>query len=576
MPRLAALVSVVGGVLTVAHKLTGNPLRHSLLKYATGPAYHAKVAFIENFHADFGRVVEAIIGDRRVYVFIDDLDRCDPPKAADLLQALHLMIPDGSDQHTFPIAYILGMDRNYVAAALTAKYKDLLPYMDADSTDNTDDANDVNNTDDTIPDKHREKLPDLQYGHSFLKKLIQLPLPLPRPDESRLSGFVEGTFAHAYGPVALASTLVHDSIEAIASGQGTPANVTAAKDGRETPATWCCFLQDPRERLKELLPIVAPSLGFNPRNMKAFEHLLRLHTRIWFEVGRRTPHGTMLREITLEQLAKYVCIRLEWPQLLTYMQSHRVEFRHLVECAEIAEGTRTADPVASQVAGGSGTAHVEPQRRPKDISEANRSALIDFCNRSDVLRKLILQGTADPGEFERFSLRPVRLRLLMSTFPTPDSGPASSIPDDLLDAIGNSDRFDAPPTATPDSADYWKRVPAGALLRGAQCQDEHGRGYDPDAERREGPVRYVDLKEFEIGMFPVTVHEFKRFLAAESESDPDREAPPVGGDGSGTAFGAGNVGGYNTFWIDRGTRTANCRLQTAPTSSPDRGAAWRP
>ena len=33
-------------------------------------------------------------------------------------------------------------------------------------------------------------------------------------------------------------------------------------------------------------------------------------------------------------------------------------------------------------------------------------------------------------------------------------------------------------------------------------------------------------------------------------SDPDREAPPVGGDGSPGA--AGNVGGYNTFWVDRG------------------------
>ncbi|MEE2778820.1 MAG: hypothetical protein VYE73_18925 [Acidobacteriota bacterium] len=37
--------------------------------------------------------------------------------------------------------------------------------------------------------------------------------------------------------------------------------------------------------------------------------------------------------------------------------------------------------------------------------------------------------------------------------------------------------------------------------------------------------------------------------AAQSESD--REAPPEGGDGSPGA--AGNVGGYNYFWIDRGT-----------------------
>ena len=34
-------------------------------------------------------------------------------------------------------------------------------------------------------------------------------------------------------------------------------------------------------------------------------------------------------------------------------------------------------------------------------------------------------------------------------------------------------------------------------------------------------------------------------------SDPNREAPPAGGDGSPGA--SGNVGGYNTFWIDRGT-----------------------
>lgn len=38
--------------------------------------------------------------------------------------------------------------------------------------------------------------------------------------------------------------------------------------------------------------------------------------------------------------------------------------------------------------------------------------------------------------------------------------------------------------------------------------------------------------------------------SGQARSDPDRDAPPVGGDGSTGA--AGNVGGYNTFWIDRG------------------------
>ncbi len=40
-----------------------------------------------------------------------------------------------------------------------------------------------------------------------------------------------------------------------------------------------------------------------------------------------------------------------------------------------------------------------------------------------------------------------------------------------------------------------------------------------------------------------------------ADSDPDREAPPVGGDGSTGA--AGGVGGYNYFYIDAGDRVAN-------------------
>jgi hypothetical protein len=39
--------------------------------------------------------------------------------------------------------------------------------------------------------------------------------------------------------------------------------------------------------------------------------------------------------------------------------------------------------------------------------------------------------------------------------------------------------------------------------------------------------------------------------AENAATDPDREAPPEGGDGSTGA--AGNVGGYNAFWIDRGS-----------------------
>ena len=45
-----------------------------------------------------------------------------------------------------------------------------------------------------------------------------------------------------------------------------------------------------------------------------------------------------------------------------------------------------------------------------------------------------------------------------------------------------------------------------------------------------------------------------RVARLSEDSDPDRPAPPKGGDGSTGA--AGNVGGYNNFWIDPGDRIA--------------------
>ena len=49
----------------------------------------------------------------------------------------------------------------------------------------------------------------------------------------------------------------------------------------------------------------------------------------------------------------------------------------------------------------------------------------------------------------------------------------------------------------------------------------------------------------------IAAEELQRSIDRQQDSDPNRGAPPQGGDGSTGA--SGNVGGYNTFWIDRGT-----------------------
>ena len=62
-----------------------------------------------------------------------------------------------------------------------------------------------------------------------------------------------------------------------------------------------------------------------------------------------------------------------------------------------------------------------------------------------------------------------------------------------------------------------------------------------------------------------------RTEALNQPSDPDRVAPPVGGDGSTGA--AGGVGGYNYFWIDAGDRVAmfNGELRTSLIIDPADG-----
>jgi hypothetical protein len=65
--------------------------------------------------------------------------------------------------------------------------------------------------------------------------------------------------------------------------------------------------------------------------------------------------------------------------------------------------------------------------------------------------------------------------------------------------------------------------------------------------------------------------EKRRTDARARPSDPNRTAPPKGGDGSTGA--AGNVGGYNNFWIDRGTQmmTVNGEHRTSIVIDPEDG-----
>jgi hypothetical protein len=139
-----------------AKKIFGNPLSYDLSKYVRNLKYEEKVAFIDRFQEDFADIVKSYVGDKgRIFVFIDDLDRCEVPRAADLLQAINLLL--SADQGN--LFFILGLDREMVAAGIAAKNNKILPYLAAGRTAATPDKLDIHHV-------------GVEYAYNFMEKFI--------------------------------------------------------------------------------------------------------------------------------------------------------------------------------------------------------------------------------------------------------------------------------------------------------------------------------------------------------------------------------------------------------------------
>ncbi len=66
----------IAKLFTKLKDIVGDP-KMDLTQYLESPDYDKQISFIEKFHDDFSKIVDAYAGkNEKVYVFIDDLDRC--------------------------------------------------------------------------------------------------------------------------------------------------------------------------------------------------------------------------------------------------------------------------------------------------------------------------------------------------------------------------------------------------------------------------------------------------------------------------------------------------------------------
>ncbi len=302
----------------IKDEIIGDP-KNDLTKYLKSPNYETQVTFVEKFHEDFRKIVEAFAGKQKVYVFIDDLDRCEVPKSAELMQAINMMISNDPQ-----LIFILGMDREKVAAGLAVKYKELIPYLDIDAENKF-----------TVT----EFIKGIDYGYAFMEKFIQLPFQVPQPTK------FENFLAEISRPVPKeTSPTPFQNIKT--AFQNIKIKILPAKSNQQkantSPTTrpeneFSNTLPGESEKVcrrieleaiyqpdtvREIGRMVASALDYNPRRGKQFINVFRLKAYIAYHTGLFDETSTK-KHLSLEQLGKFTAISLKWPRLLFDLNADR-------------------------------------------------------------------------------------------------------------------------------------------------------------------------------------------------------------------------------------------------------------
>lgn len=375
----ASLLALIGasykGIykpLKEAASLFGNPFSVNFEKRVKGPDYEEKTEFIEKFHKDFQKIVETFSQGRKTIVFIDDLDRCATPKAADLMQAINLMVGDNDK-----LIFIIGMDREKVAAGFAVKHEPIIKHL--------------------YPEEVFGKSSGLTYGNEFIEKFIQISFRLPNPSKEQIKKMLLNASAAPKPGSAEDKPDDHHSIWELAKwygmavvciwrwmlrmlskrvkeilgqycptlykysvviwyfvwglvklgGKGMQGIVDAVKsllrikkarhkvrasftqsygmegDEEEKPASKV-YLGDDNEIVYDIVDMVVPVFASNPRRVKQFLSVFRLQAYIAenikiFDPDPDFPNNPM----TIQKLGKFIAIILRWPQFIEDLQEDR-------------------------------------------------------------------------------------------------------------------------------------------------------------------------------------------------------------------------------------------------------------
>jgi formylglycine-generating enzyme required for sulfatase activity len=252
------------------------------------------------------------------------------------MQAINLMIAEDPS-----VVFILGMDREKVAASLAVKYEQLLTYLPSE----------IQEIDPEIL-VQRKLDKGLAYGYSFIEKFVQLPFQVPQPSLTDFDRLFE-QLTKSKSPSAstkitptqrsfwtlpkltwfkgknqnLQTSQIPETIEQTTNLTAitqqlvqTEAKFLPTQTQKRLETIKVIFDQDSSTE-RDAIRMVAPIFDYNPRRIKQFLNLFRLKFYIAYLTGLfdriEEGEGTMSQEpLTVFQLAKFTAISLKYPLLL--------------------------------------------------------------------------------------------------------------------------------------------------------------------------------------------------------------------------------------------------------------------
>lgn len=318
---------VAGGLLTAAiqaGKIVKDPFQLSVNDFLRKPDYAAKVGFLGVFEADFAHIVAVATRrhagwkPQKLVIFIDDLDRCEPPKSVDVIEAINLLLD--SERCVF----VIGMDAAAVIASVDTKYEKLFEKM------------------------RQEAMDVASPGRFFLDKIIQVPFQMPAASDKHIEGLVayliearasrllalpaaKKPAERAASPVVQAGptdggddSTGESSISPPAEqdrllGGGDPADPTGRRSTPPPPNPDIASYA--REDVQHAIRQGARLLADNPRQIKRFVNVFRLHVYIASQLGlfEEQTFGGQSYGLTLDRLATWVAWSIRWADLSKHL-----------------------------------------------------------------------------------------------------------------------------------------------------------------------------------------------------------------------------------------------------------------